>query len=165
MIGRVRAAIGAGDMTEEEGRARIGALRERMRQAPDGDQGQQGRPAPEVTPEVYDGAMKAMRDAVGEVRDQISAQDASGLEASSATITSSLARVMIYWRSQRDRVAYGIADTAMGAGRRLQAAAAAGDFGAAGTAFGELRESCTPCHEQYRERDADGNWQIKARSQ
>jgi hypothetical protein len=109
--------------------------------------------------------MKALRGAVGEVGDQISGQDTPGLAASAETITSSMARVMIYWRSQRERVAYGIADTAMGAGRSLQAAAAAGDFDAAGVAFGALRETCTPCHEQYRERDADGNWQIKARSQ
>ena len=129
------------------------------------DQGQAARTAREVTPEAYDGAMKALRGAVGEVGDQISGQDTPGLAASAETITSSMAIVMIYWRSQRERVAYGIADTAMGAGRSLQAAAAAGDFDAAGVAFGALRETCTPCHEQYRERDADGNWQIKARSQ
>ncbi len=130
-----------------------------------GDQGGQARTAREVTPEAYDGAMKALRGAVREVGDQISGQDASGLTASADAITSSMARVMIYWRSQRERVAYGIADTAMGAGRSLQAAAAAGDFDAAGVAFGALRETCTPCHEQYRERNADGNWQIKAGSQ
>ena len=130
-----------------------------------GDEGQQERSAREVTPEAYDGAMKALRGAVGEVRDQISGQDASGLEASATRISRAMARVMIYWRLQRERVPYGIAETAMNAGRSLQAAAAAGDFDAAGTAFGALRETCTPCHEQYRERDADGNWQIKARSQ
>ena len=130
-----------------------------------GDEGQRERSAREVTPEAYDGAMKAIRGAVGEVGDQISGQDAAGLEASATRISRGMARVMIYWRLQRERVAYGIAETAMNAGRSLQAAAAAGDFDAAGTAFGELRAQCTPCHEQYRERDADGNWQIKARSQ
>jgi len=130
-----------------------------------GDEGQRERSAREVTPEAYDGAMKAIRGAVGEVGDQISGQDAAGLEASATRISRGMARVMIYWRLQRERVAYGMAETAMNAGRSLQAAAAAGDFDAAGTAFGELRAQCTPCHEQYRERDADGNWQIKARSQ
>ena len=130
-----------------------------------GDEGQRERSAREVTPEAYDGAMKAIRGAVGEVGDQISGQDAAGLEASATRISRGMARVMIYWRLQMERVAYGMAETAMNAGRSLQAAAAAGDFDAAGTAFGELRAQCTPCHEQYRERDADGNWQIKARSQ
>ena len=39
MIGEIRAAIGAGEITAEQGRARIARLRERMGQAPVAEQG------------------------------------------------------------------------------------------------------------------------------
>ena len=115
----------------------------------------------EVSAEDYDQAMKNLRGAVGGVRDQMSAQDAAGLGTSGTTIIESLTAAQGYWRARNEEQAIELAATALAAARQFQEAGAAGNFDAAREAFGSLRGTCSPCHDQYRERDADGNWQIK----
>ena len=57
-----------------------------------------------------------------------------------------------------------LATAALMASQRFQEAGAAGAFAAARAAIGDLRGTCMACHQQYRERDADGNWRIKSGS-
>ncbi len=118
----------------------------------------------EVSAEDYDGAMKSIRGALGAVRDQMSAQDAPGLGASGTTFIEGFTKAQTYWQAREEEQAIELATTALMAAQRFQEAGAAGNFDDAGAAFGDLRGTCMPCHQQYRERDADGNYQIKSGS-
>ncbi len=118
----------------------------------------------EVLAEDYDGAMKAIRGATQAVRDQMSAQDAPGLGASGTAIVEGFTTAEAYWQARNEEPAIALAMKALAAARQFQEAGVAGNFDAARTAFGEIRSTCMPCHSDYRERGADGNWRIKSGS-
>ena len=115
----------------------------------------------EVSAEDYDGAMKSIRGAMGAVRGQMSEQDAAGLGASGTTFIEGFTKAQAYWQAREEDQAIELATTALMASQRFQEAGAAGNFEAARAAIGELRGTCMACHQQYRERDADGNYRIK----
>ena len=115
----------------------------------------------EITAEDYDAAMKSIRGAVRATGDQIEAQDAAGLAASGTTIIEGFTKARAYWSARQEENALEISGRALAAARRFQEAGAAGNVRAAEVAFGDLRSTCTPCHEQYRERDENDNWRIK----
>ena len=83
--------------------------------------------------------MTAIRGALGAVGEQMSAEDAPGLEASAATIVDGMSKARSYWQT-RDRRALRYAISSQRAAQGFHSAAAAGDFEAAGVAFGALRE-------------------------
>ncbi len=118
----------------------------------------------EVSAEDYDGAMKSIRGALRAVRDQMSAQDAPGLAASGMTFVEGFAKAQAYWQAREEEQAIELATAALMAARRFQEAGSAGNFDAARAAVGDLRGVCMPCHQQYRERDSEGNWRIKSGS-
>lgn len=115
----------------------------------------------QVSAEDYDGAMKTIRATQQGVRDHLEAQSAGDLGTDGAAFVEQFTKVDAYWKGRNETAAMELAAKALAAARQFQEAGAAGNFDAAGTAFGELRRTCTPCHDQYRERDADGNWRIK----
>ncbi len=115
----------------------------------------------EVSAEDYDGAMKSIRGAMGAVRGQMSEQDAAGLGATGATFIEGFTKAQAYWQAREEDQAIELATAALMASQRFQEAGAAGNFEAARAAIGELRGTCMACHQQYRERDADGNYRIK----
>jgi len=118
----------------------------------------------EVSAEDYDGAMKSIRGAMGAVRGQMSEQDAAGLGASGTTFIEGFTKAQAYWQAREEDQAIELATTTLMASQRFQEAGAAGNFEAARAAIGELRGTCMACHQQYRERDADGNYRIKSGS-
>jgi cytochrome c556 len=115
----------------------------------------------EVSPADYDAAMKSIRATMGGVADHMSAQSASDVGADGDKFVEAFTKVDAYWKGRNDATAMELAAKALAAARQFQEAGAAGNFDAAQGAFGEMRSTCMPCHESYRERDADGNWQIK----
>ena len=118
----------------------------------------------EVSAEDYDGAMKSIRGAMGAVRGQMSEEDAAGLGASGTTFIEGFTKAQAYWQAREEEQAIELATAALMASQRFQEAGAAGAFDAARAAIGDLRGTCLACHQQNRERDADGNWRIKAGS-
>ena len=118
----------------------------------------------EVSAEDYDGAMKSIRAATGAVREQMSGEDAAGLGASGEAIVGAFTTAKAYWTARNEEPAMELAAKALAAAQQFQEAGAAGNFDAARTAFGEIRSTCMACHSDYRERDADGDWQIKSGS-
>ena len=118
----------------------------------------------EVSAEDYDGAMKSIRGAMGAVRGQMSEEDAAGLGASGTTFIEGFTKAQAYWQAREEEQAIELATAALMASQRFQEAGAAGAFAAARAAIGDLRGTCMACHQQYRERDADGNWRIKSGS-
>ncbi len=118
----------------------------------------------EVSAEDYDGAMKSIRGAMGAVRGQMSEQDAAGLGATGATFIEGFTKAQAYWQAREEDQAIELATAALMASQRFQEAGAAGNFEAARAAIGDLRGTCMACHQQYRERDADGNYRIKSGS-
>lgn len=115
----------------------------------------------QVTAEDYDAAMKSIRATVQGVGDHLEAQNASDLGADGTTLVEAFTKVDAYWKGRNEEEAMALAERALAASRTFQRAGAAGDFALAERAFGELRGTCMSCHNQYRERDADGNWRIK----
>jgi cytochrome c556 len=115
----------------------------------------------EVTAEDYDAAMKTIRATVQGVGDHLEAQDAPSVGADGNTLIEQFTKVNAYWNNRREEDAIALSDQALAAARVFQRAGAAGDFDLANRAFTELRGTCMECHNQYRERDADGNWRIK----
>ena len=115
----------------------------------------------EVTAEDYDAAMKTIRTTVQGVGRHLEEQDAPSVGADGNVLIEQFTKVNAYWANRSEQEAIALAEQALDASRRFQMAGAAGDFDAAQEAFGELRGFCMPCHEQYRERDADGQWRIK----
>ena len=118
----------------------------------------------EVSAEDYDGAMKSIRGAMGAVRGQMSEQDAAGLGATGATFIEGFTKAQAYWQAREEDQAIELATAALMASQRFQEAGAAGNFEAARAAIGDLRGTCMACYQQYRERDADGNYRIKSGS-
>ena len=118
----------------------------------------------EVTPEDYDAAMKSVRATVGGVNEHLEAQNAPELGADGAKFVEAFEKVNAYWTARDETEAMNLATIALSAARRFQEAGGAGNFDVAGEAFSEMRGTCMTCHTQYRERDADGNWQIKGGS-
>jgi len=117
-----------------------------------------------VSPEDYDAAMKSVRATMGGVGDHMSAQSASDLGEDGNKFVEAFTKADAYWKGRNEAPAMELAAKALAAARQFQEAGAAGNFDAAQAAFGEMRSTCMPCHESYRERDADGNWQIKSGS-
>jgi len=115
----------------------------------------------EVTAEDYDAAMKTIRTTVQGAGDHLEAQDAPSVGADGTTLVEQFTKINAYWNNRREEEAIALSDRALAAARVFQEAGAAGDFDRANRAFTELRGTCMECHNQYRERDADGNWRIK----
>jgi cytochrome c556 len=118
----------------------------------------------QVSAEDYDAAMKTIRTTQQGVGDHLTAQSAADLGTDGAALVEQFTKVNAYWTGRNEAAAMELVAKALAAARQFQEAGAAGNFDAASAAFDEMRTTCTPCHESYRERDADGNWQIKAGS-
>lgn len=114
-----------------------------------------------ISEEDYDAAMKTIRATVGGVRDQLQANDASALAASGTTLVEEFTKAEAFWRGREEEPAIELAARALAQARRFQEAASAGDTAAARDSFQEVRGTCQPCHEQYREELPDGSYRIK----
>lgn len=115
----------------------------------------------EVTAEDYDAAMKTIRATVQGIPEHLEAQDAASVGTDGATLVEQFTKINTYWNGRGEEEAIALSDRALAAARVFQESGAAGDFDNASRAFTELRGTCMSCHDQYRERDADGNWRIK----
>lgn len=115
----------------------------------------------QVTAEDYDAAMKSVRTTMEGVESHLEAQDATALGEDGAAFVEAFSKVDGFWKAREEQEAMELAARALTAAQRFQEAGAAGDFDLAERAFGAMRETCMSCHRQYRERDADGNWQIR----
>jgi len=113
----------------------------------------------EVSAEDYDAAMKSVRATLQGAREHM--DDTTALAADGEAFVEAFTTAQTYWDGRNDETALELAAAALTAATRFKAAADAGNTRAVEAAFGELRGTCEPCHESYRERDAEGNWQIK----
>jgi cytochrome c556 len=66
-----------------------------------------------------------------------------------------------FFRQHGDRKTVKLAEDGKAAATALMNAASAKDAAGADAAFKTLSGTCQPCHEQYRERDADGKYHFK----
>ena len=69
-------------------------------------------------------------------------------------------KVDAFWSGRNEAAAMELSTKALEAARRFQEAGGAGNFDAAAEAFGTIRSTCMPCHQQYRER-TEGGYRIK----
>ncbi len=115
----------------------------------------------EVSVDDYDAAMKTIGATQRGVRGHMEAQSATELGADGAKFVEAFGKAEAFWKARNVEDAAEFAATALAAARTFQEAGAAGDFEAAGAAFGELRQTCRPCHQAYRERLEDGSYRIK----
>ena len=110
----------------------------------------------DVSEEDYDAAMKAIFATQREVNDHIEAQNAPDVGADGAKLVEAFEQVEAFWNGRNEAAAMELSTKALEAARRFQEAGGAGNFDAASEAFGEIRSTCMPCHQQYRERTEDG---------
>ena len=110
----------------------------------------------DVSEEDYDAAMKAIRATQQGVNDHLEAQNAPDVGADGAKLVEAFEKVEAFWNAREEAVALELATKALQAARRFQEAGGAGNFDVAGEAFGEIRSTCMPCHQQYRERTENG---------
>ena len=115
----------------------------------------------EVSEEDYDAAMKSIGGTQRGVNDHLEAQSATDLGADGAKFVAGFGTAEAFWKARNVDDAVELAATALAAARKFQEAGAAGDFDAAGAAFGEMRQTCRPCHQAHRERNEDGGYRIK----
>ena len=115
----------------------------------------------EVSAEDYDAAMKTIRSTQQGVNDHLEAQSTADLGADGAKLVEAFGKTEAFWKARGVDEAATLAGTALAAAQKFQEAGAAGNFEAAGAAFGEMRETCRPCHTTYRQRNEDGSFSIK----
>lgn len=70
-----------------------------------------------------------------------------------------------FFRQHGDAKAVQLAQEGKAAASALMNAANANDAAAAEAAYKKLSGTCRPCHEQYRERDADGKYHFKMQTE
>ena len=109
-----------------------------------------------VSEEDYDAAMKAIRATQQGVGDHLEAESAADVGADGAKLVEEFTKVEAFWSARNEEPAMELATQALQAARSFQEAGAAGNFDAASAAFGEIRATCMPCHQQYRERTENG---------
>lgn len=109
-----------------------------------------------MSEEDYDATMKTIRVTQQGINEHLEAQSASALGDDGTALVEAFEKVNAFWTAREESAAMELAGKALAASRVFQEAGAAGNFDAAGTAFGELRSTCMPCHQQYRERTEDG---------
>ncbi len=114
-----------------------------------------------VSEEEYDASMKAIRATQQGVNGHLEAQSAADVGADGAKLVEEFAKVEAFWQARSEEAAVELASKALQAARQFQEAGAAGNFEAASAAFGEIRSTCMPCHQQYRERVEGGGFRIK----
>jgi len=110
----------------------------------------------EVSEEDYDAAMKSIRATQQGVNSHMEAQNAPELGADGDKFVAAFETVASYWKGRDEAVALELATKALMAARKFKAAGGAGQFDAAATQFGEIRSTCQPCHQGYRERTESG---------
>ena len=115
----------------------------------------------QVSEEDYDAAMKSIQATRRGVNDHLEAQDAPSVGADGKKFVEAFAKAHAYWQARNEEAAITMSTEALEAARKFQEAGAAGNFDAASTAYGELRDTCQPCHMQYRERVEGGGYRIK----
>jgi cytochrome c556 len=114
-----------------------------------------------VSEEDYDLAMKAIRATQQGVNGHLEAQNAAEVGADGAKLVEAFETVEAFWRGRNEEAALELSTKALQASRQFQEAGGAGNFDAATAAFGEIRSTCMPCHQQYRERVEGGGFRIK----
>lgn len=112
------------------------------------------------TDEEYVAAMRAGAGANAEMRKLIES-DLSGAAAAAERVKEAFGELEAYWEMKGAADAVTLAHNVVTEAENVRAAAMAGNKDAALAAADSLRTNCGTCHQAHREKDADGNWQIK----
>lgn len=108
----------------------------------------------------YMGWMKAAVASKGKVAKGIAAKDGPGVVTEAKAMETSFKGIEDYWTKKGAADATGFAKTARTASADIAAAAAKGDFDAAGAAMTTLGGTCGGCHMAHRAK-GDSGFQIK----
>jgi hypothetical protein len=104
----------------------------------------------------YEAAMKEISLTAGDAEGHLQARYWTELEDDATRLASMFEGVEAFWEARNTEKAISIAQRAQKAAGALMDAAVADDHEAAGAAIRSLKETCQPCHSQFREKTEDG---------
>ncbi|HAK56028.1 MAG: hypothetical protein QF463_15280 [Vicinamibacterales bacterium] len=114
-----------------------------------------------LTEAEYDATMKELRLTVGDAEQHIDSRYWPETEEDGDRLAAMFEQVQGFWSARDVEAAATLAAAGVTASRALSLAASRNEYDATREALSEIRGTCGPCHQSYREETDDG-YRIKA---
>jgi cytochrome c556 len=121
------------------------------------------KPLPPVTADdrVLDPIMKRVGPAFNALRQAATASNATDAAAQATALSTAFTDATAFWKPKPHADANQWTADALHEATEIEAAAKKGDMEAVKASLPKLQQTCTACHNQYRERQDDGSYRIK----